>query len=88
MQVPWPNTSTLVGPVTSVSENASLSQTRRKRSKTFEKRDLQEYIRTLKKNSMIDGENRVAKITVIVFFACRYDSGEQRMIFSSKKRNF
>jgi len=45
-----------------------------------EKRDPQEYIRNLKKNSNIDGENRVAKITVIVFFACRYDSGEKRMI--------
>jgi hypothetical protein len=37
---------------------------------------------------MIDVENGVAKIIVIVFFACRYDSGEQRKIFCSKKRNF
>lgn len=88
MQVPWPSTSTLVGPVTSVSENASLSQTRGKRGKTPEERVPQEYIGNLRKSSMIDGENRAAKITVIVFFACRYDSGEQNMIFSSKKRNF
>jgi hypothetical protein len=37
---------------------------------------------------MIDWDNRVKKITVIVFFACRYDSGEQKKIFCSKRGNF
>lgn len=61
MQIPWPSTSTLVGPATSVSENVSLSQARGKRGKTFEKRDPQEYTRNLKKNSMIDGGKSCSK---------------------------
>ena len=79
-----PSTSTLFGPVTSVSENVSPNQRLGKRCKTFEKKR-PARIHNLKKNSMIDWENRVAKIIVIVYLACRYDYGEQRKIFSSKE---
>jgi hypothetical protein len=45
-------------------------------------------IHNLEKNSMIDGENRVAKSKVTAFFACRYDSDELTKTFCSEKRNF
>jgi hypothetical protein len=53
-----------------------------KRCKTFKKKR-PARIHNLKKNSLMDAENRVAKIIVIVNFVCRYDYGEQRKIFSS-----
>jgi hypothetical protein len=59
-----------------MSENVSLKRRRGNVAKQFKNGSAKIY--NLKKNSMIDVENRVAKSRVTVFFACRYDSGEQR----------